>query len=158
MPENRNGLKTESLAELVKDMRGPTIAVSTASLEPCVLLMEHIVEPQDALLQIRVKDEPGPGNAHHHYEFYVEPNEGNERGYKADIHFQNGPIPENGVNGITSEALLAVVIDRLRGFQSGPFACDENAQALVNAKQSLHWLQQRTIQRRRRGVEGKNIA
>lgn len=113
------------------------------------LLMDHVIEPQDALLQIRVKDEPGPGNANRHYEFYIEPNQGNERGYKTEIHFQGGSIAEHGLNGITNEALLAVVIDRLRGFQKGSFPCEENAQALVNAKQSLHWLQQRTIKLRR---------
>lgn len=33
------------------------------------------------------------------------------------IRFQNGPIGEVGFNGLTGEALLAVQIDRMRGFQ-----------------------------------------
>jgi hypothetical protein len=33
--------------------------------------------------------------------------------------FQNGPIAEVGVNGVTHEVLLAIVADRLRSFQKG---------------------------------------
>jgi hypothetical protein len=121
------------------------------------LLSDHIVEAQDAALNIQVLDQPGHGNAHHVYQFYVEPNANNERGYKATIHFQNGPIVEHGINGITQEALLAVVADRLRSFQAGRFACRENGEALTHVEEAIHWLQQRTIQRRRRGVEGLSI-
>ncbi|KVR99176.1 hypothetical protein WK29_30460 [Burkholderia vietnamiensis] len=68
--------------------------------------------------------------------------------------FQNGPIAEAGVNGITQEVLLAIVADRLRSFQAGPYACRENALALTKIEEAQHWLQQRTIARMRRGVEG----
>jgi hypothetical protein len=72
----------------------------------------------------------------------------------ATILFQNGPISEKGVNGITQEVLLAIVADRLRSFQAGPFACRENALALTKIEEAQHWLQQRTLSRMRRGVEG----
>lgn len=68
--------------------------------------------------------------------------------------FQNGPIPESGVNGVTHEVLLAIVADRLRSFQKGPYACKANACALTHIEEAQHWLQQRTIERMRRGVEG----
>ena len=110
------------------------------------------------MLQVRVLDQPSHGNSNHVYQFHVEPNQNNERGYTATIHFQHGPIVENGVNGITNEALLAVVADRLRGFQSGRFACRENGEALTKIEEAMHWLQQRTIQRQRRGVEGLSLA
>ena len=42
-------------------------------------------------------------------------------GFCFEIRFQNGPIAEAGVNGLTHEALLAVLEDRLVGFQSGPY-------------------------------------
>jgi len=71
-----------------------------------------------------------------------------------EIIFQSGPISENGVNGITMEVLLAIVADRLRSFQQSPFVCKENACALTHIEEALHWLQQRTLQRIRRGVEG----
>ena len=70
------------------------------------------------------------------------------------IHFQNGTIPEAGYNGVTQEVLLAIVADRLRSFQAGPFSCRENALALTKIEEAQHWLQQRTLARMRRGVEG----
>lgn len=73
---------------------------------------------------------------------------------EAVILFQNGPIPEAGVNGVTHEVLLAIVADRLRSFQKGPYSCKANACALTHIEEAQHWRQQRTIERMRRGVEG----
>ncbi|MCK9587740.1 MAG: hypothetical protein M0Q93_00070 [Terrimicrobiaceae bacterium] len=70
------------------------------------------------------------------------------------IQFQNGPIQEAGVNGISGEALMAIQIDRLRSFQAGLYACRENALALTALEESLMWLQKRTRDRFARGVEG----
>ncbi|RXT29358.1 hypothetical protein B5P46_11800 [Rhizobium leguminosarum] len=70
------------------------------------------------------------------------------------IYFQNGPINEVGVNGLTHEVLLAIVADRLRSFQAGPYSCKENACALTKIEEAQHWLQSRTLARMRRGVEG----
>lgn len=70
------------------------------------------------------------------------------------IPFQHGPIKEAGVNGFTNEALLAVIIDRMQGFQSGPYACRENALALTKLEEAKHWLLARTLERVQRGVEG----
>jgi hypothetical protein len=97
-------------------------------------------------------DQRGQGNANHEYRIAL----------KADfkdpikISFQNGPIKEVGVNGLTNEDLLAIVIDRLYGFQSGGFACRENAIALTKIEESYMWLLRRTASRRLRGVEGTN--
>lgn len=73
------------------------------------------------------------------------------------LKFQNGTLPETGVNGITQEVLLAIVIDRLQGFQAGPFACRENALALTKLQEAMHWLYHRTIDRETRGVEGTHL-
>jgi len=72
----------------------------------------------------------------------------------ADVIFQNGPIPENGVNGLTQEVLIAICIDRLEGFQSGQFACRENALALTKLQEAQMWLLKRTRDRIARDVEG----
>lgn len=93
-------------------------------------------------------DLPGAGNACHEYE--VVP-------VNQKISFQNGPIQEKGINGIQNEDLLAIVIDRLVGFQSGNFNCRENAIALTNIRYALLWLHQRTADRTKRRVEGKTI-
>ncbi len=70
------------------------------------------------------------------------------------IDFQNGPTKEAGLNGISNEALIAIVIDRLEGFQTGPYRCRENALAITKLEKALHWLNHRTKQREARGVEG----
>lgn len=112
----------------------------------------HIINPTNDRLEIRVMDQPGAGGANHEYHVV---HDNGHTGWTQTISFQNGPINEVGVNGTTQEVLLAVVIDRLRSFQSGPFSCRENAIALTKCEEALHWLQQRTIDRMRRGVEGK---
>lgn len=76
-----------------------------------------------------------------------------------DIAFQNGPVKENGegVNGVTHEALLAVLIDRLEGFQAGPYACPENARAILLLQDAMATLHTRTMKREARGVEGTHL-
>jgi len=90
-------------------------------------------------VRVLVLDGPGPGGAAHEYAISVFDEQGEGYGYRraCTIEFQRGPVAENGVNGITNEALLAVVIDRLRGFQRGPFACRENAVALTHVETAL---------------------
>lgn len=74
------------------------------------------------------------------------------------IKFQMGPVQEVGFNGLTDEALLAIVIDRIQGFQRGPFSCRENALAVTNLEQAMHWLEHRSRDRERRQVEGTSKA
>lgn len=114
-------------------------------------ITEHKVNPINDRVEIQVLDEPGIGGANHEYRI-VAVEGGN--GFTVNIYFQNGPINENGVNGITQEVLLAIVADRLRSFQSGPYACRENALALTKIEEAQHWLQSRTRARMARGVEG----
>ncbi|MCW1844141.1 hypothetical protein [Prosthecomicrobium hirschii] len=112
-------------------------------------LTDHIINPANDRISITVLDEPGSGGAHHHYAIDID---GSENG--VDIVFQNGPIAEVGVNGVTHEVLLAILADRLRSFQSGPYACRENALALTKIEEAQHWLLHRTRARMARGVEG----
>ena len=141
-------------------------------------LTDHIVEGDSAnhQLTISVLDEPGQGGANHEYSIRLYSKF--EAGVKVDLHklrdvevlpdgsvtgevcrvsFQNGPIKEFGVNGVTQEALLAIVIDRLRSFQSGPFACEDNAAALLHCIRAKDHLQARTKARIARGVEGTHV-
>ena len=108
--------------------------------------------------KVVVVDEPGQGGACHKYRIYeVNDSETDEIAEFALINFQNGPIKESGVNGCHQEDLLAIVIDRLQSFQSGSFACRENALALTKIQEAMHWLNHRTQERKARGVEGTNI-
>ena len=102
-------------------------------------------------IEVVAMDGPGPGGASHRYRLSY-PN-GTDLCVLL-LEFQNGPIKEVGVNGITHEALLAVLIDRMKGFQEGEFACHENAIALSNLKGALRCLLVRTAEREARGVEG----
>lgn len=115
-------------------------------------LTDHIVNPVNDKIEVRVTDQPGAGGANHEY-LAILPN-----GQHMPIGFQNGPINEAGINGLTHEVLLAIVADRLRSFQAGPFACRENAVALTKIEEAMMWLHKRTLDRMRRGVEGKTAA
>lgn len=75
----------------------------------------------------------------------------------AYVKFQNGPIKENGVNGIANEDAILMVIDRLNAFQKTKYACEENAQAIDYLEKTLIVLRRRTDARIKRGVEGRNI-
>jgi hypothetical protein len=118
-------------------------------------LTSHKVNGLNEAIVIEVLDAPGQGNACHLYQI---------RGLQGpldhhpiptiDIRFQNGPIAENGYNGVSNESLLAILEDRLLGFQSGQYACRENAVALTKMQECMMWLQKRTRDRMARGVEG----
>jgi hypothetical protein len=54
--------------------------------------------------------------------------------------------------------LLAIVVDRMRDFQRGAYACRENAIALTKLEEAQHWLHARTRGRVARGVEGTHAA
>lgn len=112
----------------------------------------HIVEG-DSLnhqLKIIVMDEPESDGANHRYSIGHD-----EYGTLTEFDFQNGPITENGVNGISNEALLAIVIDRLEGFSKGGFPSPHGDEALVYISWALRSLKARTADRIARGVEGK---
>lgn len=120
------------------------------------LITYHKINPANERLDIEVRDEPGAGGASHEYAVTHANSAGADD--LAHISFQNGPISESGVNGVTQEILLAIVIDRLRSFQAGPFSCRENALALTKCEEALLWLNNKTRERVARGVEGKTAA
>lgn len=128
-------------------------------------ITNHQVTGANETLVINVLDEPGQGGANHEYEISSpgenEPPcsslEPTQNGVRCVISFQNGPIKEFGVNGVTQEALLAIVIDRLQCFQVGPFASADNEEALKHFEAGIFFLQKRTRDRVTRGVEGTNV-
>lgn len=117
-------------------------------------ITDHKLNGLNEAIDINVLDEPGQGGACHSYEIVAGERANLAPAAVTKIQFQNGPIQEFGVNGISQEALLAVVIDRLRSFQSGPYSCRENAIALTHCEDAILWLQKRTRERLARGVEG----
>src|SRR4029077_3317041 len=126
-------------------------------------LTGHKVNPTNDKLTVLVVDQPGSGGAHHRYEISGFDSKSNPSSDATDseelftsktILFQNGPIAEAGVNGLTHEALLAILIDRLECFQKGTFANGYNAIALSSLKTAQEILLMRTRHRMDRGVEG----
>ena len=124
-------------------------------------ITSHKVNGLNEALTVSADDERGAGNANHEYSIYggevkLGPNEGTDARGTIDerIRFQNGPVNEAGINGVSNEALLAIVADRLEGFQAGVYSCQENALALQKIQGALDWLKRRTKDRAARGVEG----
>jgi hypothetical protein len=118
--------------------------------------------PTDKAIAITADDrDPQAGNMSHDYRIALKTDNVTS---SADVdlgqtlHFQHGPIAEKGVNGITNEALIAIVIDRLNGAQEGPFKCRENALAITKLEEASLWLARRTLDRMARGVEGQSKA
>lgn len=72
-----------------------------------------------------------------------------------NIAFQNGPVGEVGVNGITSEALLAIIIHRTK-ILNEMFPTSYNELALHSLCGALTAFEARTKDRVKRQVEGLN--
>ena len=119
--------------------------------------MNPTIIHEDDYLQVEVIDEKGAGGAHHEYIIQRKDTDIVQDKTVGEVSFQNGAILENGVNGVTNEALLAIVEHRLTCFQAGPFACDENEVALQKVKTARETLEERTRKRKARGVEGKSV-
>lgn len=110
--------------------------------------------PNNAPTNVAALDErdPAAGNASHVYGVQY-------GGPKAVlvIAFQHGPrgLPSS-VPGVFDDDLLAILEDRLDGFQSGPFACEENAAALAAVRTARTALGLRVARRIAQGVLGAN--
>lgn len=118
-------------------------------MNPQRILLDHVIHGKVYCNSVYAIDAAGDGGASHEYNIVVD----ETRQYR--VSFQNGPISaDNPPTGIHNEDLVSIVIDRLRGFQSGKFACRENAEAMTHFEEGLMWLQKRTRDRMARGVEG----
>jgi hypothetical protein len=110
-------------------------------------------------LTITVTDKSGAGGMNHRYDITGFVARKNPSAFTSDVHtnlaviFQNGPIEEVGVNGVTHEALLAILIDRLECLQAGEYACSENETALLHLQIARDEMHSRTVKRLKRGVE-----
>ena len=114
------------------------------------------VQKANKLNEVYRVGEPGPGGAYHDY-VVVMPfgSQDNEKSFNVCISFQKGPrnVPSSR-HGVLDQDLLEIVRDRLRAFQSGEFACRENALALTHIEEALMWMNLRAEDRAERGVLG----
>lgn len=128
----------------------------------CRELFDHkVTKLNRENIVVETADPRGPDNAHHKYSISVlKPlNEyGGEIVERCLINFQNGGLAEVGPNGITEQALLAVVLDRLRSFNEGQYRCRENSMMITKIEEALMWSGKRAADRASRGVEGQRIS
>ena len=59
-------------------------------------------------------------------------------------------------DGTTNEEVLEMLINRMQHLNS-KFPCRENSIVITKLEESLMWLNKRTEDRKKRGVEGKQI-
>lgn len=84
---------------------------------------------------------------------------GMSSGTGISITWQNGPLAHPGgkrsePNGAFVEGVISAVVGRLEFYQGSKFRCRENALAITKLQEALHWLDHRTRDRERLGVEG----
>lgn len=116
-------------------------------------------------ITVSTSDQRATDNAHHKYQIVVHPMD-KDSGTVVDgkpvevcnLRFQNGGLKEVGANGITDQALLAIVIDRVRSFNDGQFRCRENSVVITKLEEALMWMEKRSNDRARRNVEGERIS
>ena len=101
-------------------------------------------------------EEPEDGAASARYAIRVAPSRARAEELRVELPFQRGAVGPDGsnINGISDEALIEVLINRLKAFQSGKWACETNGTALSHLESALAALEDRTVMRRSAGVEG----
>ena len=96
--------------------------------------------------------------SHHRNDENGNPAGGNTYGNGFAIAWQNGPLGRENdrkePNGAFVEDIIYAAVNRLEFYQNSEFACEENAEALKALRLALEWLDSRTYNREKRGVEG----
>lgn len=116
------------------------------------------IQKREKLNDVYAMNERGNGGANHTYAVHKC---GNNTVFETEplavIQFQDGArkIPDS-TPGVLDIDLLEIVRDRLKGFQSGEFACRENACALTHIEEALMWMNRRVEDRIERDVLGTN--
>ena len=126
------------------------------SMEKCKKL--DTIQKYDKLNNVYAVDEAGPGGAHHKYALVFAGDEDKTLVNTKDvIQFQCGPRKDpDSKHGWLDPDLLEIVRDRLKDFQNGPFATDDNAKALEHIEIALMYMNKRVEERAARGVLGTN--
>ena len=70
------------------------------------------------------------------------------------IVLQDGPVGEVGVNGDQIDDLIGFCADKLESFNAEPYMTVETTDAIHFLRRALERLEDRTRNRRARGVEG----
>ena len=99
-----------------------------------------------------------PFEAKHYTDNDGNPADGYTTGTDFHIEWQDGPLnedtPRNGT--FVEEEVVHAVIDRIQFYQDSKFVCRENALVITKLEEAIHWMNHRTAERMRRGVEGSH--
>lgn len=83
---------------------------------------------------------------------------GTSSGKGVCISWQNGPLAVSGErlepNGAFVETVLSMVVDRINFYENSKFSSTFNREAIYHIQQALSFLDARTKDREKRGVEG----
>lgn len=102
-------------------------------------VLTHRAPGLNEMLHVEALSEPGRGGANQVYRI------GGHALQPTILRFQTGAVRDFGLNGLSNEALLAVVHDRLSGFQQGPFSCHDNDVALDGIETAIEAMRRRTM-------------
>lgn len=102
-----------------------------------------------------------PINENHLIDENGNPAGGQTLAHGLKIDWQNGPLKNpdgtsNPRSGAFAEDVIEAAIGRLEHYNSTKFRCRENSLAITKLEEALHWLDHRTKDREKRGVEGSH--
>ena len=125
--------------------------ITQSALRP---ITTHVVSGEATELRLNAinKDVCGAHSADYSVSYMRE-----VRHVQQNFTFQKGSVQLHGINGLTNEVLLAMVMDRLARFQEGSLAGEDSGRALYYLDKAMSALQVRTCSRVLRGVEGKPV-
>lgn len=109
------------------------------------------IQKKENLNEVYRHDTQGPGGACHEYTIV----RADTQQILEHIEFQKGARQDpDARHGVLDCDLLEIVRDRLKEFQEGPYACHENARALMYLEQALIQMNLRVEDRIARNVLG----
>ena len=120
----------------------------------------NTIQKRENLNDVYRYGKPGPGGAYHDYDIHIADDLPSPYGPHPEvalacIEFQKGPRKDpSSRHGVLDSDLLEIVRDRLKAFQSGPYACRENEMALYGVEMALMWMNRRVEDRIERNVLG----
>lgn len=111
------------------------------------------IQTKENLNQVYAEDEKGAGGANHVYSIVsvYDP----DAYVSQEINFQDGPRNNrSSIHGALDSDLLEIARDRMKCFQEGDFATEDNAKALEHIEKALYFMNQRVEKRIARNVLG----
>ena len=119
--------------------------MATAKVRVVDVIDTHHVEGYDYNINIKAVPVERYGLPSYTYQLTKDYADKSWYQYIKELSFQVGDPKVYGVNGVTNEALLAIMIHRLQGFQNNPATnCSENQEAINHMELAMEALYSRT--------------